>query len=116
MPDVLLTSGYDPAGNRTSLSATIDGTADFVNGYQYDDMNHELQVTQDPSNVSGHDAVDDKLVNFTYNADGQLKSIVRFHAEGNVLGRPLCGDFADPQRVRASPGGEDHRIDWRRMG
>ena len=76
VPDVVLSSGYDPAGNRTSLSATIDGKADFVNNYQYDDANQELQVTQGPS---GYDAVDDKLVNFTYYADGQVKSIDRFN-------------------------------------
>ncbi len=79
VPDVVLTSGYDPAGNRTSLSATIGGRADFVNGYQYSDMNQELRITQGPGTVSGHDAVDDKLVNFTYSANGQLKSIDRFH-------------------------------------
>jgi hypothetical protein len=31
MPDVVLSSGYDAAGNRSSLSATIAGTADFLN-------------------------------------------------------------------------------------
>ena len=76
VPDVVLSSTYDATGNRASLSATIDGTADFVNNYQYDYMNQELQVTQ---GSNGHDAVDDKLINFTYNADGQLKSIDRFH-------------------------------------
>ena len=78
VPDVVLSSAYDTDGNRTQLSATIDGTADFVNTYSYDDLNQETQVTQGASTVSGHDAVDSKLVNFTYNADGQLASIDRF--------------------------------------
>ena len=79
VPDVVLGSAYDAAGNRTSLSATIGGTADFVNAYTYDDLNRQTQITQGPGTATGHDAVDDKLVNFTYNADGQLASIDRFN-------------------------------------
>ena len=62
MPDVVLSSSYDADGNRTSLSATIATTADFVNNYSYDSLNQEVQVTQGASTVSGHDAVDSKLV------------------------------------------------------
>ena len=79
VPDVVLTSTYDAAGNRTSLSAAVGGTADFVNRYCYDDLNRETQVTQGASAAAGHDGVDSKLVTFTYNADGQLASIDRFH-------------------------------------
>ncbi len=74
VPDVVLASTYDAAGNRLSLSATIGGTADFVNGYSYDDLNREYQVTQ---SAGGGDAVDPKQVNFTYNADGQFNTITR---------------------------------------
>jgi YD repeat-containing protein len=35
VPDVVLTSAYDAAGNRTSLAATIDSTDDFLNTYTY---------------------------------------------------------------------------------
>ena len=40
--------------------------------YSYDAMNRETQVTQGASTAGGADAVDSKLVNFTYNADGHL--------------------------------------------
>ena len=81
MPDVVLASTFDANGNRTSLSATIGATptADFVNDYSFDDLNRESQVIQEASAVTGHDAVDSKLVNFTYYADGQFASIDRFN-------------------------------------
>lgn len=79
VPDVALTSSYDADGDRTQLAATIGSTADFVNNYSYDNLNRETQVTQGASAASGADAVDPKLVNFTYEADGQLASIDRFH-------------------------------------
>jgi YD repeat-containing protein len=34
-PTVVLAAGYDRDGNRTSLEATVNGTADFQNGYSY---------------------------------------------------------------------------------
>jgi RHS repeat-associated protein len=67
VPEALLSSGYDAAGNRTSLSATIGGTADFANTYSFDALNRETQVTQGTSAIAGHDGVDSKLVNFTFN-------------------------------------------------
>ena len=97
-PEALLSSGYDAAGNRTWLSATIGGTADFVNTYSYDALNRETQVTQGASAIAGHDGVDSKLVNFTYNADGQLASIDRFN--------DLTGSSGD--RVATSVYGYDH--------
>jgi RHS repeat-associated protein len=80
VPDVKLNSTYDAVGNRTSLSATIGGTADFVNTYSYDDLDREKQVLQGESTASGHDTVDSKLVNFTYFADGQFETIDRYNA------------------------------------
>ena len=53
VPDVVLSSSYDADGNRTQLSATIGGTADFVNTYSYDGLNRETQVTQGASTASG---------------------------------------------------------------
>jgi RHS repeat-associated protein len=97
VPEVLLSSGYDAVGNRTSLSATIGSTADFVNTYAYDALNRQTQVTQGASTIAGHDGVDSKLVNFTYNADGQLASIDRFN---DLTGSP--GD-----RVASSAYGYD---------
>ena len=42
-----------------------------------------MQVTQGASSAGGRDAVDSKLVNFTYNADGELATIDRFTADGS---------------------------------
>jgi hypothetical protein len=36
----------DPAGNRSSLSATITGNADFLNNYSYDTLSRLTMVQQ----------------------------------------------------------------------
>ncbi len=76
--EVLLNSTYDADGDRTQLAATIGGTADFVNGYSYSDLNQEIQVSQAASTATGADAVESKLVDFIYNADGQFDAIARY--------------------------------------
>ena len=86
VPDVVLGSTYDAAGNRLTLSATIGGTADFVNGYSYDDLNREYQVTQ---SAGGGDAVDPKQVNFTYDMFN------------NLIGRTVSGPGAARMRARS---------------
>ncbi len=45
-PHVVLTSGYDASGERTSLSATINGTPDFLNTYSYDALSRLTQISQ----------------------------------------------------------------------
>ena len=84
VPDVVLSSTYDADGNRTSLSATIGttNTPDFVNGYTYNSLNEEVQVTQGPS--SGHDYADNKQVNFTYYANGEVATITRLAGSLNA--------------------------------
>jgi YD repeat-containing protein len=42
----VLASAYDAASNRTSLSATIDTTADFVNQYTYDALHRMTRIEQ----------------------------------------------------------------------
>ena len=58
---VVLNSTYDADGNRKSLSAEIGSTPtpDFVNSYQYDSSNREVQVTQ--VQASGGNYVEGKL-------------------------------------------------------
>ena len=73
---MVLSSTYDADGNRKSLSATIGGTADFVNTYSYDSSNREVQVKQGPA-AAGTSNVNSKTVNFTYDADGEFGSIAR---------------------------------------
>ena len=75
-PTIVLSGAYDAAGNLSSLAAAIDGTADFVNNYQYDSAGEMTQVAQ--GDVAGGNAVASKLVNFTYNADGQFSTIDRY--------------------------------------
>jgi RHS repeat-associated protein len=78
VPDVVLSSTYDADGNRKSLSATVGGTADFVNTYSYDSSHREVQITQGPA--AGKSNVDPKTVSFTYDADGEVSTIDRFNA------------------------------------
>ena len=73
---IVLTGRYNAAGYLSELSATVGGTADFVNAYEYDAAGEMTQISQ--TGVSDGDAVADKLVTFTYNADGQFSTITRY--------------------------------------
>jgi RHS repeat-associated protein len=92
LPNVTLASGYNADGDRTSLSATIGSTADFVNDYSYDTLNRETQVVQEAGGDT--DAVDSKLVNFTYNADGQFDTIDRFNSTTDTSGEVAKSQYA----------------------
>ncbi|WP_419193218.1 RHS repeat domain-containing protein [Kolteria novifilia] len=71
-PNVILNQEYDPNGNRTQLSATIDGAADFTNSYAYDELNRMTSVTQSGPNVA------EKRVDFAYDGIGQFTQIDRY--------------------------------------
>jgi len=75
VPDVVLASQYDSMSNRTQLSATIAGTADFLNTYQYDADQRLTQLVQ--QGQTGGNAVATKGANLSYNALGQLTTIFR---------------------------------------
>ncbi len=45
-PSVALSRQYDAAGRLTQLSATVGGTGDFVNDYEYDNADEMTRVTQ----------------------------------------------------------------------
>ena len=82
VPDVVLTSAYDAAGNRTSLSAEIDTTDDFLNTYTYDALNRLTQLDQEGQ--TGGNTVNEKRVDFAHNAIGQYTSIARYNdTDGN---------------------------------
>jgi len=72
VPNVVLTSDFDAVGNRTSLSATIDGTADFLNSYAYDALSRMTSVQQSGVGIL---PATDKRVDFSYNAAGQFTGI-----------------------------------------
>ncbi len=58
---------------RTSLSATIDGLADFLTSCQYDSAGNVTQVAQ--AGQTGGNAVADKRVSFSYADNGQLLTL-----------------------------------------
>ncbi len=74
-PDVVLSSGYDPAGNRKSLSATIAGTPDFLNTYSYDALSR--LDTIDQQGQTGGNAVATKSIYFNLDAIGDITEIDR---------------------------------------
>ena len=75
VPDVVLSDQYDANSNRTQLSATIAGTADFQNVYTYDALDRLTQLYQ--QGQTGGNAVATKGANLTYNLLGQLATIAR---------------------------------------
>jgi RHS repeat-associated protein len=79
--NIVLSSAYDSASNRTSLSAEISGVDDFFNSYTFDGLSRLTRLDQ--NGQSGGNAVDDKRIDFDYNALGQFTSIARYN---NVAG------------------------------
>ncbi|MBI2480562.1 MAG: cadherin-like domain-containing protein [Planctomycetia bacterium] len=75
--NVILTSAYDANSNRTSLSAVIDSTDDFLNSYTYDTLNRLTQVGQ--VQPAAGNTVAEKRVDFAYNAIGHFTTIARFN-------------------------------------
>jgi YD repeat-containing protein len=75
-PRVVLTIGYDHAGRRTSLGASVASTADFLNNYTYDSLDRLTRVTQ--AQQTGGNSVAAKRVDFAYNSVGQFTSINRY--------------------------------------
>jgi YD repeat-containing protein len=74
---VVLTGAFDAAGNRTSLSATVAGTADLLNNYSYDADQRMTMLTQ--QGQTGGNVVSPNEVDFAYNALGQFTSIADFN-------------------------------------
>src|SRR5690606_3855037 len=76
--DVIMSQEYDALGRRTALAATITGTADFRNEYQYDYLGRMTRLTQ--AAQSGGSAVAEKRIDLSYDADdkGQWASITRY--------------------------------------
>ena len=75
--DIVLTSAYDANNNRTSLSATIDSTDDFLNSYTYDSLNRLTQLDQEGQ--TGGNSVAEKRVDFAYNLANQYTTIARYN-------------------------------------
>ncbi len=73
-PDVVLTTNFDKLGEQTSLSATINSTNDFINGYTYDGLGQTTEITQSAP-TTGDTWLPYKEFDFAYRADGQFSSI-----------------------------------------
>jgi RHS repeat-associated protein len=68
VPHVVLTSGYDNAGNRTSMTDSLGG----VTGYAYDSRNQLTSLTQSGTGVAP------KRADFTYDGAGRRTSLTRY--------------------------------------
>ena len=74
---------YDGDNTQPSLEiATIDGVADYQDGFQYDSQGRLIEITQ--SGVAGGDIVAEKEIDLSYNDAGLLASIQRT-LDGNVV-------------------------------
>jgi len=78
LPAVDLTTGYGTRldGLRTSLSATVGGTADFTNTYGYDGLLRTTDVTQSGPGVAP------KHVHFDYTDTSRFDLITRYASTG----------------------------------
>jgi RHS repeat-associated protein len=76
IPHVVLANQYDLMNDRTQLTATVAGTADFLNSYTYDADQRMLQATQ--QGQTGGNGVAPKGIGYAYNLDGQMTSVLRF--------------------------------------
>ncbi len=75
-PEIVFASVYDADSRRTSLSATIDGSSDFTNAYQYDSLDRLTNLMQ-TSQVVGN-SVATKRISFEFDAASQWTTIARF--------------------------------------
>jgi RHS repeat-associated protein len=74
-PHVVLTSQYDTQGDRTSLAATLNGTADFINSYSFDALSRLREIDQ--QGQSGGNAVAQKSIYMKLNGIGEITEIDR---------------------------------------
>ena len=76
-PTVVLSYQYTGTSTEPSVvSASIDGTPDYQDTYQYDSQGDVTQITQ--TGQTGGDAVATVQVDLTYNAAGQPQTITRY--------------------------------------
>ncbi|MCA9166627.1 MAG: VCBS repeat-containing protein [Planctomycetales bacterium] len=71
-PRVLLEYAYDAVGNRLSVHDSINGLASGLERFQYDGLNRTTRIEQTGANVQ------DKRVDFSYDAASQMMRIDRF--------------------------------------
>ncbi|MHB9004737.1 MAG: RHS repeat domain-containing protein, partial [Coriobacteriia bacterium] len=98
-PSVVLGQKYDAAGNRTQLAATIGGTADLVNDYEFDYLGRMNLVTQGAQ--TGGNLVAPKRVDFGYDDASRPETTTRYAAltQDNLVATTNYG-FDDASRLR----------------
>ena len=92
VPTVLLTNVYDASSNRTSVTSTIGGTADYKNDYTFDGLNRMTRVDQQSN---GGNSVAEKRIDFSYNALNQFTSIARYKdTDGGSTNEVATSEFS----------------------
>jgi len=92
VPHVVLTNGYDLMGDRTSQSATIAGTADYLNSYTYNGDQQLTSVTQQDQN--GGNVISPKEIEYDYNALGQFTDVWAYNTLGGPRSDVLHGKYS----------------------
>jgi RHS repeat-associated protein len=92
VPDVVLTNTYDPLGDRLTQSATIAGTADFLNNYTYNNDQELTTVTQQGQN--GGDVISPKEIDYAFNAIGQFTDVWDYNTLSGPRMNVLHGAFS----------------------
>ncbi len=75
-PTIVLTYDYDDLGRVTETACTVGGTADYVIEYTYDDLGRATSIAQ--HGLTGGNAVAEKRIDLTYDADGQYATITYY--------------------------------------
>ena len=75
-PVISFSQQYDAAGHRTRLVSSINGTPDFKNWYFYDPLGRLSSLKQ--AQQTGGSPVARKLIDFSYDAAGQLATLTRY--------------------------------------
>ena len=75
-PTIVLTYRYDANGNVTETACTVGETADYVIECTYDDLNRVTRVDQ--HGAAGGNAVAEKRIDLTYDANGQYDTIAYY--------------------------------------
>ncbi|HVA46740.1 MAG TPA: RHS repeat-associated core domain-containing protein, partial [Pirellulales bacterium] len=92
VPHVVLTNGYDLMGDRTSQSATIAGTADYLNSYAFNGDQQLTSVTQQDQN--GGNVISPKEIDYDYNALGQVTDTWAYNTLGGPRSDVLHGKYS----------------------
>jgi RHS repeat-associated protein len=78
LPHVVLTNFYNAANWRFGLTSTVNGTADFTNTYNFDNIGRMNNLSQSGTGIA------QKRVDIAYNQSGQYSKITRSSTTGSI--------------------------------